>query len=533
VPVATAPAAPPDALPAAGVPELPPGDSLESLCASVLHPIWMLTRKSPSSLIDTLQIRGACQQSLLKVRFLPPSIRGMPARPARYLLAGALTWACGPSPASEAHAGCSTPCAVECESELSGVCADLAPAPQLRFHVDAPVDAGDSVFNPASPPTSSVPLGARVFLSAQGSADPEGEAVRIFWNVQDASNLYLPIEPEPTAEQASFTGGRAGQYRVTLQVTELTGLHQTTEIRLQLLFAPQPCAADGASPPCADELLVEGGTFLIGSPDASGFASEYPQHDARVGSFLLDQYEVTVGRFRGFVTSYDPASLREAAGANPLLPGSGWHTEWLSKLPESAEELGFAIAECGGTWTDDAAANEARPISCVTWFEAAAFCAAEGKRLPTEAEWEYAASGGSEQRLYPWGNEAPSVERAVFGCLFDGDSACTDGDLPVVGSLPQGAGRFGQLDLAGSVWEWTQDAYAPYAAGNCDECAVLATDESARVFRGGDYKFEDPASLRASTRYAFLPTFPDPTRGFRCARSPATQRGWISTKQKL
>jgi len=360
-----------------------------------------------------------------------------------------------------------------------------------------------------------------VFLSALGSLDPEGAAIRTFWNAQDPAGRYLTLEPRPDALQTSFTAPQVGTYTITLQLTELSRLEQTTQTRLILLVAPQPCATDGFSAPCAQELLVEGGTFLMGSPDAAGFESEYPQHTVTLDSFWLDQYEVTVGRFRRFVDAFQPSNLSAGQGAHPALPDSGWRDEWALTLPETPAEFDFAIAECGGTWTATPEANEARPISCITWFEALAFCAAEGKRLPTEAEWEYAASGGSEQRTYPWGDEPPSVEHAVFGCRFDGEATCTDADLPVAGSLAAGVGRFGQFDLAGSLWEWTLDAYAPYTTENCDNCALLGDAQAPRVFRGGDFKFDDPASLRASTRYAFLPAFPDPTRGFRCARSTA------------
>jgi formylglycine-generating enzyme required for sulfatase activity len=118
----------------------------------------------------------------------------------------------------------------------------------------------------------------------------------------------------------------------------------------------------------------------------------------------------------------------------------------------------------------------------------------------------------------------PTPEFAAYGCHFDGKVGCTDADLPVVGSLSAGAGRFGQLDLAGSVWEWTLDAYAPYSSSVCDNCANLAVAaDDARVFRGGNYVYEDqtqPSDLRGAARLGFDAKFPDPTRGFRCARTP-------------
>ncbi|HEX2876449.1 MAG TPA: SUMF1/EgtB/PvdO family nonheme iron enzyme [Polyangiaceae bacterium] len=429
-----------------------------------------------------------------------------------------LTLGCAERAPEPPKPSCSSGCELACATGPAH-CPDLAPLAELHFQIGPPSDDADYPYGPTRAPSTAPAPGSDVFLSSQGSGDPEGASVRTFWNAQDPSGNYLELEPQPDAVRASFRAARAGTYTITLQVTELSEQRQTTQTRAQLLVAPRPCAADGASAPCDDQLLVNGGTFLMGSPDSAGFESEYPQHPVTVDSFWLDEYEVTVGRFRRFVETFEPSSLSLGAGAHPKLPESGWRDAWLPTLPETPAEFDFAIAECGGTWTATPEANEARPISCITWFEAFAFCAAEGKRLPTEAEWEYAASGGDQQRIYPWGDEAPSPERAVFACVFDSDSTCTDADLPVAGSLATGAGRFGQLDLAGSLWEWTLDAYAPYTSEACDNCALLGAANEPRVFRGGDYKFDDAASLRASTRYAFLPAFPDPTRGFRCARS--------------
>ena len=405
-----------------------------------------------------------------------------------------------------------------CIAQSDG-CVDFAPVPKLRFQLAEPPGNDDYPYGPEAPaPTTAAP-GSTVYLSAVGSADPEGSAVATFWNVQDPQQRYLTIEPAPNALRASFTPVRSGRYSITLQVTELSGLRQTGQTELKLEAAPHPCAANGVDSPCADGLTVPSGTFMMGSAPGTGHDSEYPRHLATVAAFALDKYEVTVGRFRRFIAGYEPTIVAEGSGAHPLLAGSGWRPEWITNLPATADEFKFAISECGGPWTDEIGANEARPISCVTWFEAFAFCASEGKRLPTEAEWEYAAAGGDEQREYPWGADPPADDLVVFACLYDAEASCTDADLPVAGSLPKGAGRFGQLDLAGSLWEWTLDTFAPYGSDPCDNCAATSTGNASRVFRGGDFKFADPDSLRTATRYAFLPAFPDQTRGVRCARS--------------
>lgn len=428
-----------------------------------------------------------------------------------HLLAPTLLAACsapgaGPDPGEPAVAACS-----------GQQCADLPPIPVLHFALEPPQSPTDYPYGPNQLPTSAPAPGAKLHLSALGSADPEDAPVGVFWNVQDPQSQYLTLEPAPGEPQVVFTPTDPGAYLITLQVVELGGSRQATQSRLTLEVKPRPCAPDGVAAPCADLLAVPGGTFLMGSDAEDADPSERPQHPAEVAAFALDQYEATVGRFRRYLDSYDSTTLLEGQGAHPALVNSGWQPAWQGKLPLSAQEFAFAISECGGSWTDEVGPNEARPISCITWFEAFAFCAWEGKRLPTELEWEFAAAGGDQQRAFPWGNEPPSRERAVFGCLFDGNPTCTAADLPVAGSLLAGAGRFGQLDLAGSLWEWTLDTYAPYQAEGCIDCANLS-DESVRVFRGGDYKFADPASLKSTTRYAFQPAFPDPTRGLRCAR---------------
>ena len=402
---------------------------------------------------------------------------------------------------------------------------NLPPVANIRFQVQMPRDDSDYPYGPDSLPATNPQPGSTVYLSSDGSLDPQGGAITVFWNVQDPSGMYLPIDPDPKSAHVSFSPPRVGTYTVTLEATQVGGLELTGQATLVLPVQPNPCAPDGFSSPCADGLLVEGGTFYMGSPDGMGSDDEHPRHLVTVAPFLLDKYEVTVGRFRRFLSHYGGFSPADGAGANPFIPGSGWQSDsWMGTIATTNDHLSFEVQECGGPWTSLPGPSEARPVTCVDWYQAFAMCIWEGKRLPTEEEWEYAAAGGSEQRTYPWGEALPTPRLAVYGCLFDGVPGCIEeADLPVVGSLPLGAGRWGQLDLAGSVWEWTLDVYAPYTTNPCDNCAEL-TVGMGRVFRGGDWNFDDTATpgtstLRAASRTAFDPAFPDPTRGFRCAQS--------------
>jgi formylglycine-generating enzyme required for sulfatase activity len=141
--------------------------------------------------------------------------------------------------------------------------------------------------------------------------------------------------------------------------------------------------------------------------------------------------------------------------------------------------------------------------------------------LPSEAEYGYAAAGGSQLNMYPWGITDPgSMNRyAIYDCYYpNGTTMCTGGNIARVGSAPAGAGRWGQLDLVGNIYEWMLDWYATFAP--CTDCAYL-TPTSGKVARGGYFDssfYYSESSTRPNTgdmptaRYDFL--------GFRCARVP-------------
>lgn len=275
---------------------------------------------------------------------------------------------------------------------------------------------------------------------------------------------------------------------------------------------------------CCTHLSVPAGTFLMGRGtstsatdySAEGYSVETPEHSVTVSAYSLDKYEVTVGRFRRFLQSDDwvPAT---GTGEHPHISGTDWQSEWDARLPTVMSGTGGwndVLACLGlGTWTAEDSGDDTLPMSCVNWYAAAAFCVWDGGRLPTEAEWEYAAAGGDENRLYPWGSAAPTCELANFnGCSKQFDA---------VGEH-SGDGRFGHRDLGGNVGEWTFDWYAlsfysDAAATGADICN--ATEGTARSQRGGSY-YTNAAVMRAARRGLSDPAGLNlDSIGVRCARS--------------
>jgi sulfatase modifying factor 1 len=306
------------------------------------------------------------------------------------------------------------------------------------------------------------------------------------------------------------------------------------------------CGADGDS--CCTSLEVTGGTFyrrydLLGNsvngvllaPDGGPAGESDP---ATVSTFKLDKYEVTVGRFRRFVDAWSGGWLPAAgAGKHTHLSGGmglsakgggfepGWAVSDDANLaPTTANLAPPPSAHQPGTWTASAGANESLPITDVTWYEAYAFCIWDGGFLPSSAEWEYAAAGGSQQREYPWGSNDPLTGfYASCNCAATANTTT----LLAVGTATLGAGLWGQLDLAGNVQEWNLD-WVGACGGSCvmvdnnvNPCVDCARFDapSGRVTRGGAVS-DDPPALMPVREIDVPPALRNFEFGFRCARSP-------------
>jgi formylglycine-generating enzyme len=254
------------------------------------------------------------------------------------------------------------------------------------------------------------------------------------------------------------------------------------------------CGPNGQDSSCRAE-AVPGGTFAR-SYDGVTFTAN--QFAATVSPFSLDVYEVTVGRFRAFVESYPKSKPAAGAGKHPKVANdSGWSPAWDAKLPATREAL-VAALRCDPqkqTWSDLATrVSEARPINCLSWYEAYAFCAFEGKRLATEAEWNFAAAAGSEQRYYAFSNPANSTLIDPQFAVYARNEAAT------VGSRPLGNGKWGHADLIGNLSEWVLDKHVdPYAQLNCSDCADLPPGPPMTA-RGGNFGSSSINELTSSAR---------------------------------
>jgi formylglycine-generating enzyme required for sulfatase activity len=324
------------------------------------------------------------------------------------------------------------------------------------------------------------------------------------------------------------------------------------------------CGAGGSgTESCCASLEVTGGTYYRAydapQPEDAGafadaaFAAEVGptggSDPATVSSFRLDKYDVTVGRFRQFVNAWSGGWFAEAGagkhahlnqGLGLVNVEGGYEPGWVATDDSKVVPTNANLTSCSpySTWTASAGTQENLPINCVNWPEAYAFCVWDGGFLPSEAEWEYAAAGGSQQRLYPWGQTAPGTgnQYAVYGCYypngllgdggtsnFDGGGFCVPGtsNIAPVGTATLGAGLWGQLDLAGNLWEWNLDVSTSYVYP-CTDCANLTVTPiyAERLLRGGFFGSNVSDLVPSSGGNEAAPTDRFNNNGFRCARTP-------------
>jgi formylglycine-generating enzyme required for sulfatase activity len=238
-------------------------------------------------------------------------------------------------------------------------------------------------------------------------------------------------------------------------------------------------------------VYVPAGTFLMGSSDDDkyGQSSEKPQHKVVISHpFWLDLTPVTNAAYARFIKA-------GAYQIQTFWTPEGWQWVQLNKQTRPENYDGFTADE--------------QPRIGVTWYEADAYCRWRGGRLPTEAEWEWAARG-EKSLIYPWGN------------TFDRDKVVWNGnsiDKSVnVGSKPAGASWVGALDMSGNVEEWTNSLSQPYPYQENDGREGQTTGAGKRVLRGGAWTATSSTFLRSAHRWGLAPTEQGNYLGFRCVR---------------
>jgi gamma-glutamyl hercynylcysteine S-oxide synthase len=256
-------------------------------------------------------------------------------------------------------------------------------------------------------------------------------------------------------------------------------------------------------------VAIPGGQYTIGTDDRSAaYDNERPRHAVSLAPFRIDIAPVTNGQFLRFIA--DAGYTRHELWSPE---GQAWLDESRAVAPKY-----WSIAD-GGWWTrsmDRAApVDPTRPVCHVSYYEAEAFARWAGKRLPTEAEWEVAATwdeGAGAARVYPWGATPPSAEVANVDQLGF--------DTAPVGAFPRNVSPFGCYGMIGDVWEWTSTDFGPYPG-----FTAFPYREYSEVFFGGEYKVlrggswaTRPLALRSTFRNWDYPIRRQIFSGFRCAR---------------
>ncbi len=305
-------------------------------------------------------------------------------------------------------------------------------------------------------------------------------------------------------------------------------------------------------------LILEGG-FVMGGDSLWGRADEFPRHKVKVSSFYMDKHEVTNAQFRAFIeaTGYvttaekkpDWEELKKQLPSGTLRPADSLLVAASLVFSPPKHPVSLNNSAVWWNWVPGAdwrhpqgtksniKGKDNYPVVQVSWDDAVAYAKWAGKRLPTEAEWEYAARGGKPNCIYPWGNEPieqGKVKANSWQGHFPNENTETDKyyrTSPVMTFLPNG---FGLYDMAGNVWEWCNDWYRPDYYSTCVKQGVETDPQGPldsfdpdepyipkRVVRGGSFLCTDQycSGFRVAARMKTSWDTSLEHTGFRCVVS--------------
>ena len=289
-------------------------------------------------------------------------------------------------------------------------------------------------------------------------------------------------------------------------------------------------------------ILINAGTYEMGGDNEQARADEFPKHKVILKSFWIDETEVTNAQFKKFAdatnyitTAEKDFEYKDETGKTIQQKAGSLVFKKINNGEDANPNTWWQFIE-GANWkhpqgpVSSIDGKDNLPVVQVSWFDAEAYCKWSGKRLPTEAEWEFAARGGLVNNIYPWNNESATEGKQkcnIWNGNFPFENTLLDkyeGSAPVKSFATN---NFGLYDVAGNVWEWCDDWYDEKYYSKCVENSIfknpkntLPNETNEKVMRGGSFLCNDSycSGFRVSARMKSTAETSLEHTGFRCVK---------------